>query len=275
MGVFNLWGSMRVRFQILGSSSSGNCAFLQTESSKILIDAGFSGRRLNALLNEIDVSIEEIDAVFLTHEHQDHSAGILGLSSCRNLKVFANHETAEVVKRRLRKPVDWQIFETGRPFVFKDLEVATLQLPHDAYDPVGYVFQWGKNDFFSRRSSLAWLLDLGYVPQQVCEAIPNVEVLVIEANHDTALLEQDTRRPFSVKQRVRGRHGHLSNQAVLELFNTFDNPNWRQVYLAHLSRDCNNVELVQRTFAPFQECQKDCAITVVDPENGYAAPYEF
>lgn len=266
---------MKIRFQILGSSSSGNSAFLQTESSKILIDAGFSGRRLNSLLNGIGVSLEEIDAVFLTHEHQDHSAGILGLSSCRNLKVFANYETAEVVKRRLRKSVDWQIFETGRPFVFQDLEVTTLQLPHDAYDPVGYVFEWGQNDFFSRRSSLAWLLDLGYVPKQVFDTIRTVEVLVIEANHDTALLEQDTRRPFSVKQRVRGRHGHLSNQAVLELFNAFEDPHWRQVYLAHLSRDCNDVELVQRTFAPFQKQRKDCAITVVDPENGCAAPYDF
>ncbi len=266
---------MAVRFQILGSSSSGNSALLETESSKILIDAGFSSRRLSALLSNIQVSLEEIDAVFLTHEHQDHSAGILGLSRRPNLKVFANYETAEMVKRKLRKPVDWQIFETGSSFVFQDLEVMTFQLPHDAYDPVGYVFQWGENDFFSRRKSLAWLLDLGYVPQQVCEKIRTVEVLVIEANHDTELLEKDTRRPFSVKQRVRGRHGHLSNQAVLELFDTFEDPHWRQVYLAHLSRDCNDIELVQRTFAPFQARSKHCSITVVDPENGCASPYEF
>ncbi len=146
---------MAVRFQILGSSSAGNSALLETESSKILIDAGFSSRRLNALLSAIQVSLEEIDAVFLTHEHQDHSAGILGLSRRPNLKVFANYETAQMVKKKLRKPVDWRIFETGSSFIFQDLEVMTFQLPHDAYDPVGYVFQWGEDDFFSRRRSHA------------------------------------------------------------------------------------------------------------------------
>ena len=269
---------MTARFQILGSSSFGNSALLQTGSSTVLIDAGLSGRRIKTLLKAHDIDPQKLDAVFLTHEHQDHTAGIAGLSSCNGIRFFANHDTATAVRKRLRNPATWSLFETGTVFTFRDLTVRTFALPHDAYDPVGYIFEWGGNDLFTPPGSLAWFLDLGYVPPSLYAPMQRVDVLVLEANYDVEMLRKDTRRPFSVKQRIAGRHGHLSNQDVSQLLNPESSnmdPSWRHLYLAHLSRDCNDAAILERTLETFRTHNRRCGITIVDPINGAAPPYHF
>ncbi|MGB0184801.1 MAG: MBL fold metallo-hydrolase, partial [Opitutales bacterium] len=154
---------MHPDFQILGSSSLGNCALLRTPESKILIDAGFSGKRIEAKLESLGESIDQIQAVFLTHEHSDHALGIRGLSRRPDLPIFANRDTADAVQAKLSKRPNWQVFETGTTFHFRDLEVRSFALPHDAYDPVGYVFRWD-GGASTPTQSLAWITDLGYVP---------------------------------------------------------------------------------------------------------------
>ena len=253
-------------FRILGSSSSGNCALLKTENCTILIDAGFSGKRICEMLENSGEHIDNIDAVFITHEHSDHATGIKGLSRFSHLKYHANRDTAQAIRENLKRRVNWQVFDTGRTFTFRDLQVSPFSIPHDAYDPVGFLFSWGTDDLFNPPRKLAWLTDLGYVPEMVKEKIRDVDYLVLEANHDREMLEMDTRRLWSLKQRILVRHGHLSNKSASELLKEVSNPGWKRVFLAHLSRDCNNVELVRRTFAPIEEAQ-GCAMTVVDPCN--------
>jgi phosphoribosyl 1,2-cyclic phosphodiesterase len=253
-------------FRILGSSSSGNCSLLKTENSTILIDAGFSGKRICEMLEDAGECIENVDAVFITHEHSDHATGVKGLSRHTNLKFYANRDTAQAIQEKLNRRVNWQLFDTGRAFTFRDLKVSPFSIPHDAYDPVAFVFAWGEQDLFNPARKLAWLTDLGYVPKLVKQKIHDVDYLVIEANHDVQMLEMDVRRPWSLKQRILGRHGHLSNKATLTLLQEVDKPSWRKVFLAHLSRDCNNVDLVRRTFHPMERSH-NCSITVVDPEN--------
>ncbi len=259
---------MLTDFQILGSSSNGNCAFLQTGHTKILIDAGFSGKRICRMLENVDETIDTIDAIFLTHEHADHAQGIRGLSTRLDAPVFANRDTAAAVQSKLKKPTNWKIFQTGTTFKFRDLEVCSFALPHDAYDPVGFIFYWGKQgDLSSPRQGLAWITDLGYMPEHVREHILTVETLVIEANYDETLLERDKNRPWSTKQRIRSRHGHLSNDATFDILNSLNgNSKIREVYLAHLSRDCNKVELVRNKFAPLSN--KNFAINIIDPASG-------
>jgi phosphoribosyl 1,2-cyclic phosphodiesterase len=254
-----------MRFQILGSSSSGNCSLIETEHTRILLDAGFSGRKIEALLQSVGRSIEQIDAVFLTHEHGDHSAGMRGLSRYSHLKFYATYPTAQVLQATLRREVQWRIFEPESTFTHEDLTVEAFRLPHDAHEPVGFVFRNGGSDLFNPSSSLAWLTDLGYVPDGLPARVKNVDVLVVEANHDLELLENDTKRPFSVKQRIRGRHGHLSNHAARDFLQSCASPFWRRVYLVHISRDCN---CLQKVASMFGGDQFPWPIEIVDPDSG-------
>ena len=255
-------------FKILGSSSSGNCALLRTGNSKILIDAGFSGKRIGLMLETVGESIDTIDAVFLTHEHSDHAQGVRGLAKRTDLPVFANRDTADAVQGKLVKKVNWQVFQTGTGFQFRDIEVRSFSVPHDAYDPVGFTFNWGElDDLISPPQSLAWVTDLGHMPEHIKQHIKSVQILVIEANYDEMLLESDERRPWSLKQRIRGRHGHLSNDACFEALSALNgSSSVREVYLAHLSKDCNTVELVQNKFAPLTGGTSSFTIKVVDPK---------
>lgn len=256
---------MEPHFEILGSNSSGNCALLVTESSKVLIDAGFSARKILAMLAERGLGIEAIDGVFLTHEHHDHASGLRGLAKFPHLRFFANRDTARAIQERLRRRPNWQVFETGSDFEFRDLRVTSFSVPHDAYDPVGFVFEWGYGDLFSQRQRLAWITDLGYVPQLVRERIRAADILVVEANYDDDMLDGDPHRPWSVKQRIKGRHGHLSNQNVLELLQEMEEGLGESVYLIHLSRDCNCVRKVQSLFSPLARRRSATTFQIIDP----------
>ncbi len=266
---------MAMRFKILGSSSSGNAALLITDNCKVLIDAGFSARRLGEMLEECGESIDTIDAVFLTHEHGDHASGIRGLSRLPHLKVFANHATAKVLQDNLKRRINWKLFETGTTFQYRDLEISTFVVPHDACDPVGFVIHNIPGTEYETSRSIGWVLDLGYIPQLVRERVRGVDLLVIEANHDIHLLDEDTHRPWSVKQRIKGRHGHLSNETVHTFLNEMDETKWKDVHLAHLSKDCNSKALLNDMFSPQKGFIKKFSISVVDPIKSLSPTYDL
>src|ERR1035437_5560262 len=229
---------MAMRFCILGSGSSGNSALLQTEGARVLVDAGFSAKKLVALLAVAGEALERIDAIFLTHEHGDHAAGIEGLKRFPHIRVFANAATARAV-------------------------------PHDAQEPVGFRFTSGsEGDLFAPRRSLAFLTDLGHAPQHIREHIRECEVIVIEANHCPELLKADVKRPWATKQRISGRHGHLSNDGARELLAAVASPRWRRVSPTHLSRDCNPPAAVERALADVRVTLRACEFAVVGAGEG-------
>jgi len=220
------------------------------------------------MLETHGMSIEDIDAIFLTHEHSDHSQGFRGLCKHKHLTWICNRDTHEAIQHPAKKNSRWSWFETGSRFLFKDLEVDAFSIPHDASDPVGYVFSWGGQDLFSPQRSLAWVLDLGYVTELVREKIQFADTLVIEANYDSELLEMDIKRPWSVKQRIQSRHGHLSNHATVELLSSLKNPRLKEVHLAHISRDCNNIHAIRKAFAPLlQGASLPFSLSVFNPET--------
>lgn len=245
---------MTMQFSILGSSSSGNAGLLLTENCKILIDAGFSCKRLCGMLEERNVKPEEIDAIFVTHEHSDHIAGISTFSNKFGPKIFANPLTAKAIQPKLKNTPNWMLFQTGAQFEFRDLSVESFSIPHDAHDPVGYKFTTGSgDDLFAPIKRMAWVTDLGFAPQHIAKRIQDVDTLVVESNYDTQMLQDDQRRPWALKQRISGRHGHLSNAAAKELLASIERPRWSRVYLAHLSSDCNSSEAVDSTFAELRQ----------------------
>lgn len=240
---------------------------MQTADTNILIDAGFSGRKLKSLLEAANLTPEQIDAVFITHEHGDHTCGLKGLSRYEHLTYYTSEGTYEALRHKYPQLRRWKLFQSGQRFAYRDMEVQSFYVPHDAMDPVGFVFQCGETDNrYTPLRSLAWLTDLGHIPLNIHERVANTDVLVLEANHDETLLEQDARRPWSLKQRIRSKHGHLSNGAAGDFLRTMAEARWQHVYLAHLSKDCNTVELAQAAAAT--GCAQQRTVHVVDPVSG-------
>lgn len=256
---------MPLRFRILGSGSAGNAALLQTDDTKVLVDAGFSARRLNTMLAESGESLASINAIFLTHEHGDHSAALKGLAKYPHIQVFANVATSRTLQRALKHRITWKIFETGSTFHFRDLEISAFSVPHDAQDPVGFSIVHGRgDDLFSNRCQIVWLTDLGHIPAHIQEHIRHADILAIEANHCAELLQADLKRPWSLKQRIQGRHGHLSNTAVHDLLAEINSPTWKHIFFTHLSQDCNTPEAVEIALKPLRT-QLKCQFSVLPP----------
>jgi len=249
-----------MRFCILGSGSSGNSALLQTADATVLIDAGLSARRLDQLLAEhASLSLDQVDAIFLTHEHGDHCAGLDGLRKHPHIRLYANAPTARAIQAKLKHRPHWVHFETGTRFAYRDLEVTSFSVPHDAQEPVGFRFECDGQTVVS-------LTDLGYAPPNVHAQLAEADILVVEANHCAELLKADPKRPWSLKQRISGRHGHLSNAAAAELLAATANPRWRHLYLVHLSRDCNTPEAVASSLAEVRaQLAPHCEITILPP----------
>jgi phosphoribosyl 1,2-cyclic phosphodiesterase len=231
--------------QFLASSSRGNAAVLSTDQCRILIDVGLSGKQILKHLAHYGLRIQDIDAVFLTHEHSDHTQGIRGLVAFRHLLFFANHATIHALQAKQDSVLQWQSFDTGDTFHFRDIEITSYAIPHDAEDPVAYTF----TSTTQRDHQVAWITDLGYIPNTLIPMIQNAHLLVLEANFDPHLLEMDILRPWSVKQRIRGRHGHLSNVAALHALCDHLPLRAQKIFLDHLSHDCNNSQLLASLLA--------------------------
>jgi phosphoribosyl 1,2-cyclic phosphodiesterase len=228
-----------VRLTILGSGSAGNCAYLETDQARILIDAGFSGRQIRERLAKIGRDPQSLQAILITHEHTDHIQGLATLSAKLQVPVYCNRPTQEAIQRHLEAPFPSRIFSTGASFEIGDLVVETFSIPHDAQDPVGFLIR-------TADANLAFLTDLGHATKLVIERVRCANVLVLETNHDLKLLQDDPHRPWSVKQRILSRHGHLSNEAAADVAQEIASSALRRLYLGHLSRECNRPELALR-----------------------------
>ncbi len=227
---------MAMRLCVLGSSSSGNCTYVGSDTTGVLIDAGLSGRETARRLAEIGVAMESIHAICLTHEHTDHTSGLSALHRGGRVALYANSGTVEGIQARgAAGGLQWQVFSTGSAFVIGDLTLEPFSVPHDAYDPVGFVIGYAG-------LRVGVVTDMGMVTGLIRERLRRCCALVVESNHDERLLK-DAERPWRLKQRIFGRQGHLSNTHAAELVAEIAGESLAVVYLAHLSQDCNRPEL--------------------------------
>jgi phosphoribosyl 1,2-cyclic phosphodiesterase len=227
-----------VQFTMLGSGSSGNSAYLEAGSTRLLIDAGLSGRQVRQRLLSLGRAPEGLDGILITHEHTDHTQGLVVLAAKLQIPVYCNRLTREAIESSLCIKCQFHLFETGATFEVGETVVETFGVPHDAFDPVGFLIR-------TAAGNLGFLTDLGHATKLVIQRARPANVLVIETNHDVEMLQNDTRRPWSLKQRILSRHGHLSNEAAANALEEIVSAGLRHVFLAHLSRDCNKPELAQ------------------------------
>lgn len=230
------------RLTILGSGSSGNCAFLETDETRILIDAGFSGRQIRQRLASIGRAPEGLHGILVTHEHSDHIQGLAALAARLEIPVYCNRDTKEAIANELPRTLQFRLFSTGDTFDIGDFSIDTFPVPHDAVDPTGFLIE-------SAAGCFGFLTDLGHATKLVIERVRRANVLLLETNHDLKLLQDDVRRPWSVKQRILSRHGHLSNDAAAEVAEQIVHAGLGRLYLGHLSKDCNRHELAHQAVA--------------------------
>src|SRR5437870_2797033 len=233
----------------LASGSKGNAYYVASGSTKILFDAGISAKSIRQRLEEIGVRLEEIQGIVVSHEHSDHIAGLKTLACKMGIPLIANALTAEAVVETLQECPTCKIFTTGEPFEFGDLEILPFPVRHDAIEPVAFRIKAGTH-------TMGICTDLGFVTNTVRHHLKDCDLLVLEANHKPAMVHASS-RPDVYKQRVLSKTGHLSNEECAQLLVDIASPKLKQVFLAHLSSECNTHETALKTV---QEHLKQYAI---------------
>jgi phosphoribosyl 1,2-cyclic phosphodiesterase len=236
---------MGVSVSMLASGSRGNCAIVASASTKILVDAGISGRETFKRMKAIGDDPLTLSAILITHEHSDHVYGLATLAKKLRIPVFMTGATHQAWSRAVRvekgeKPQLEKLerFDAGRRFQIGDIQVQPFTIPHDAADPVGFTFR-------CEGIKVGIATDLGYVPVSVRDHLRGCDVLVMESNHDLEMLRVGP-YPWSVKQRVMSRVGHLSNVALADFFTSDYDNSATFVVLAHLSEQNNHPEIARR-----------------------------
>jgi phosphoribosyl 1,2-cyclic phosphodiesterase len=236
---------MGVSVSVLASGSRGNTAIVESSSARILVDAGISCRETFKRMKSLGWDAHSISAVLITHEHSDHIYGLATLAKKLNVPVFMTGATHQAWARSLRDDsgrmpeiAKLEIFCAGRSFQIGDITVTPFTIPHDAADPVGFTFR-------VEGTKIAIATDLGYIPASVRDHLRGCDVLVMESNHDIEMLRAGS-YPWSVKQRVMSRVGHLSNDSLAEFFAQDYDGGASYIVLAHLSEQNNHPEIARQ-----------------------------
>jgi len=225
-----------VKFCVLSSGSTANSAFISAGRTRLLIDAGLSRREVLSRLAAIGERAETLDAVLITHEHTDHIGGLAVLARRLDLPVYMTHRTAPAVTWEDYTP-KLHTFQAGTRLSIGDFEIDTFTIPHDAADPVGYLLR-------AEGLKIGVVTDLGYVPDSIKYHLRQTHLLVLESNHDLEMLKVGP-YPWWVKQRVMGRHGHLSNEMASDFIRQDMDASTAALILAHLSTHNNHPELAR------------------------------
>ena len=236
---------MGITLTMLASGSKGNCGLVSSARTRILVDAGISCRETFKRMRALGEDPDSLSAILITHEHSDHIYGLRTLAKKLNIPIFMTGATHAAWARSIRDESGerpqlekFERFESGHSFQVGDIAVKPFTIPHDAADPVGFTLR-------SEGIKVGFATDLGYIPLSVRDHLRGCDVLVMESNHDVEMLRVGP-YPWSVKQRVMSRVGHLSNLALAEFFTGDYDNSATFVVLAHLSEQNNHPEIARR-----------------------------
>ncbi|OGV32483.1 MAG: hypothetical protein A2020_02205 [Lentisphaerae bacterium GWF2_45_14] len=228
---------MKLGISVLGSGSQGNSILVHSETSGILVDAGFSRKEILARLEILKINPSIIKAILITHEHEDHIKGCRVLSDALDLPAYMTNDTFRYLQQNNKTGSKKAIFDPGTSFMIEDFKIEPFAVQHDAIQPVGFVISLN-----GTKAGIA--TDLGHMSRLAKVRLQGCQAIILEANHDIQML-RDAERPLHLKRRILGRHGHLNNQDAIDSFDEIISETTRYLFMAHISSDCNDRNLVR------------------------------
>lgn len=241
-----------LRFASLGSGSEGNALVVEVGSTRVMLDCGFGHREVERRLARIGLTPQDIDAVFVTHEHTDHISGAAKFCAVSGARLVMSYGTCWAAREsfpRAYESTDVQCVDAGEVIALGDIEITPYPVPHDARQPMQAVFSDGS-------VRLGVLTDVGETTPTIVQALTACEALVLEANHDEHMLATGS-YPGHLKRRIAGRHGHLSNAASAALLSHIDCSKLQHIVAAHLSQSNNTPDHARAAFASALNCSPD------------------
>ena len=232
-----------MRLCAIASGSSGNCIYVGTEATHILVDTGISGKRTEEGLQHLGLKLADIDGIMITHEHADHIGGLGVISRKYGIPIYATQKTIQAILNTCQLgELDRDLFhavEPDRSFMVKEMKISPMRTSHDAAEPVAYRVCYGKK-------KIGIATDLGTYNDYTIECLKGMNILFLEANHDINMLQVGP-YPYYLKQRILGERGHLSNEASGRLLSSLLHDGLQEVVLGHLSKENNLPELAYET----------------------------
>lgn len=228
-----------LNFCSLYSGSSGNSLFVQSEKTNILVDAGVSCKKIVSALESIDINPDSISAILITHEHKDHIAGLATISKKYNIPVYANEMTWKFIEQDKLNSDNIKLFTPDEIFTVNDMVIQPFRIPHDAADPCGFNISVGN-------SKISIATDLGYIDDNIFSYLKDSSFVLLESNYDPEVLKLSS-YPSSLKRRITGPEGHLSNNTAAQVITTLFNYGLKSAMLGHLSKETNFPELAYHT----------------------------
>ena len=251
---------MAMRFSSLGSGSEGNALLVAVGQTQVMMDCGFALYDTIERLARLGVAPEQLSGIVVTHEHGDHISGVAKLARKYNLPVWLTHGTLRSQTKAFSGIADIREIDPQLAFAIGDIEITPFSVPHDAAEPVQFVFSDGE-----RR--LGVLTDTGCGTAHIEQTLSGCHALVLECNHDTEML-MNSDYPYSLKQRVGGRYGHLNNQESAGILARLDVSRLQHLIAAHLSRRNNTPELAVRALSSAAQCEESW-VGVATQEAGF------
>jgi len=237
-----------MEFAMAGSGSRGNATVIRAGDTTLMVDCGFSFTEIKRRLERLEMSVDDLDAILVTHEHGDHVSGVARLAARMRIPVYASAGTARASARR-RHFDGAKTFDSHARFSIKDIEITPIIVPHDAAEPTQFLFTDGAR-------YMAIMTDIGHATSFVTESLGKLDALILESNHDAGMLARGPYPPM-LKERVGGAYGHLSNAQTAELLCRLDLSKLHTLALAHLSEKNNRRDLARESVVSALDCPPD------------------